>query len=76
MWLCMGKGYNKTAAVVALHFVNFTKRVLGLWLTLSRNRIMLRVFNASIMVLILLVKFSLTAIVIIFKSELVRKTFE
>lgn len=75
MWPCVGKGYNKTAAVVALHFVNFTKKVLGLWPTSNRNRIMLRLFNASIMVLIILVKFCLTPIVIIFKSEIVLKTF-
>lgn len=30
MWLCVGKGYNKAAVAVALHFVTFTKKVLGL----------------------------------------------
>lgn len=70
MWLCVGKGYNKAAAAVALHFVTFTKKTLGLWPTSSRAGIMLLVSNAAIAVLlIILVKFILTVTVIISMSE-------
>lgn len=70
LWLCMGKWYNKAAVTATSHFVTFTKTVLGLWPTLSRDRIMLLVSNASIMVLIILVNFSLTVMVVRLKSEI------
>ncbi len=70
MWLCVGKGYNKAAAAVILHFVTFTKEALGLWPTSSRAGIMLLVSHAAIMVAVIIpVNFAPTAIVIILMSD-------
>lgn len=44
---------NKTAAAVALHFVTFTKKALGLWPTSSSAGLALLVSNAAIMVAVL-----------------------
>lgn len=61
MGMCVGKGYNKAAAAVALHFVTSTKKALRLWPTSSRAVIMLLVSNAAIIVVvIILVDFILT----------------